>query len=89
VRTIDVVPGECRDFGDVGLTNVLQWIERLGKASALVFIILLVMAAIYLALGNESYANVLAEYAYYSLVASVILMLIVVAKEGREVENKD
>ena len=59
-----------------------MWLERLGKAFALVFIILLIMAAVFLAKSEESYANLLAEYAYYSLVISVVVMIIVIAKEG-------
>ncbi len=51
-------------------------IEVAGKGLVLAFIVLLVIAATYLALGEESIANVLAEYAYYSLVASVILLIV-------------
>ncbi len=68
------------------MSKILEWIEHIGKAFAIVFIIFLIMAAILLAKNEENYANLLAEYAYYSLVISVIFMIIVVAKEG---ENKN
>ncbi len=73
------------------MSNLLIWLERVGKAFAVAFMILLVMAAVLLALNNEAYANLLAEYAYYSLVISVIFMIIVVAKERDEIreEGKD
>ncbi len=46
------------------------------------FVVLLVLAAIYLAIGRENEANVLAEYAYYALVAGVVLELVAAVKEG-------
>jgi len=71
----------------INLSKILTWLERLGKAFTLVFIMLLTIAAVFLAKNEEDYANLLAEYAYYSLVISVILMIIVVAKEGDKDEK--
>ncbi len=55
-----------------------------GMPFILAFIILLVLAAIYLALGMENQANKLAEYAYYMLVVGVILELFIVIRSGDE-----
>ncbi len=71
----------------INLSEILTWLERLGKAFALVFIMLLVIAAVFLAKNEEGYANLLAEYAYYSLVISVIIMIVVIAKEGDKDEK--
>ena len=71
------------------MSRLLEWLERVGKAFALVFMILLIMAAAMLAMNHEDYANLLAEYAYYSLVVSVVSLLIVTAKEGGEEEGDE
>jgi len=56
-----------------------------GAPFVIAFQVLLVSAAGYLAIGAETIANELAVYAYYSLVAGVILQLISYLKfEKRE-----
>jgi uncharacterized membrane protein YbhN (UPF0104 family) len=49
--------------------------ENWGAPFIITFMILLIIAAIYLSLGNESYANDIAIYAYYALVIGVLLQL--------------
>ena len=57
--------------------------ESPGLPFAATFMILLVIAAAMLALGNEDLANRFAEVAYYNLVIAVILQLIAVVRESR------
>ncbi|GBF09150.1 hypothetical protein apy_08750 [Aeropyrum pernix] len=58
------------------LREILAWAgENPGGPFALAFMALLLMAAVALARGSEDLANRLAEYAYYSLVAAVLLEL--------------
>ena len=54
--------------------------ENLGAPFIIGFMTLLTSAAIYLSLGDEAFAEKLAEYAYYSLVIGVILQLISLKK---------
>lgn len=49
--------------------------SSIGAPFVVAFIILLTVAAGYLAVGEEALANKLAEYAYYSLVVGVALQL--------------
>ena len=49
--------------------------ENWGAPFIIAFMILLIIAAGYLSAGNESFANELAIYAYYSLVVGVLLQL--------------
>ncbi|MEB3755311.1 MAG: hypothetical protein GSR79_00395 [Desulfurococcales archaeon] len=51
---------------------------------ALLFVLLIVVAAVYLGLGDEGVANVFAELAYYSLVLSVSLAVSLLGAEGEE-----
>ncbi|MEM3871154.1 MAG: hypothetical protein QXE05_01120 [Nitrososphaeria archaeon] len=48
------------------------------------FMVLLSMAAIYLSLGNESYANDIAVYAYYMLILGIILQIVSYIKYGNK-----
>ena len=50
--------------------------ENPGGPFIVAFIILVLLAATYLALGNEALANKVAEVGYYFLVAGVLLQLI-------------
>jgi len=63
--------------------NLTYLKENWGAPFIITFMILLIAAATYLAIGNEPIANKLAEYAYYSLVIGVILQLIVCIKYER------
>ncbi len=53
------------------------------KVAAVAFMILLVVAAVELGVGSEKLANTLAEYAYYCLVAAVLLLIISMSLERR------
>ena len=73
----------------MGLPGYLEYLLRNIKASPgvpfiIAFMILLILAAIYLAIGLEPVANKLAEYAYYMLVVGVILELIVLIRSRDE-----
>jgi len=57
--------------------------ENWGAPFIIVFMVLLIVAAVFLALGFEFLAERLAEFAYYFLVAGVVLQLVVVIKEER------
>jgi len=54
-----------------------------GAPFIVVFMVLLVVAAVFLGLGLEFLAERLAEFAYYFLVVGVVLQLVVVIKEER------
>ncbi|BAN90214.1 hypothetical protein [Aeropyrum camini] len=72
------------------LSRVVRWAgENPGGPFALAFMALLLMAAVALARGSEDLANRLAEYAYYSLVAAVVLELAstLLSREGGEEED--
>jgi len=58
--------------------------QNWGAPFIIAFTTLLITAATYLALGNEATANKLAEYAYYSLVAGVLLQLACLIREERK-----
>ena len=60
-----------------------------GAPFIVAFIYLLLLASIYLALGNEGAANLLAEYAYYSLVIGVLLELVSVIRSRPSEEEAD
>lgn len=57
--------------------------ENWGAPFIVVFMVLLVVAAVFLGLGLEFLAERLAEFAYYFLVVGVVLQLVVVIKEER------
>jgi len=57
-------------------------LENPGNSAIIQFIIFLMAAATYLALGSESLANRLAELAYYSLVLGVTATLFTIVHEG-------
>ena len=57
--------------------------ENWGAPFIIVFMVLLVVAAVFLGLGLEFLAERLAEFAYYFLVVGVVLQLVVVIKEER------
>jgi len=61
--------------------------ENWGAPFIIAFMILLVIAAGYLAYGNEAFANDIAVYAYYSLVIGVILQIICYIKYGEDKHN--
>jgi len=60
-------------FLEINLTYLL---ENWGAPFIILFMLIMIVAATQLALGNEPLANILAEYAYYALVIGVILQLI-------------
>ena len=62
------------------LANYLR--ENPGAVPVIAFMVLLMMAAAWLALGLEGTANKMAELAYYFLVAGVALQLYATLKEG-------
>ena len=70
-----------------GKVKYIKYLERVGVTLIVAFMILLVSAAIFLALGDELTANKLAEIAYYMLVGGVVIQLIVVVKEGDKGEE--
>ena len=70
-----------------GKVKYVKYLERAGVTLIVAFMILLVSAAIFLALGDELTANKLAEIAYYMLVGGVVIQLIVVVKEGGKGEE--
>ncbi|NPA23434.1 MAG: hypothetical protein GXO23_03970, partial [Crenarchaeota archaeon] len=57
--------------------------ENPGRPFIIAFMILLIIAATELAIGNTAAANKLAEIAYYYLVIGVILTIYTVVKEER------
>ena len=63
--------------------------ENWGAPFIIAFMILLTVAAAYLAVGMESLANDIAVYAYYNLVAGVILQLISCIKESKVEETSN
>ena len=67
-RTLKKLPLKMR------LKNYLK--ENWGAPFVIGFMILLSTAAVYLSIGNETLADELAVYAYYSLVLGVLLQLI-------------
>jgi len=62
--------------------------ENLGAPFVIGFQVLLLVAAGFLVLGNSALANEVAVYAYYSLVAGVVLQLISFVRQGKEAEKK-
>jgi len=66
-----------------------EYIEREpGAPFILVFVGLLVTATLFLCMNNDTFAEKLAEYAYYSLVAGILLQCIaVVIKNGEKTSS--
>jgi hypothetical protein len=62
--------------------------ENWGAPFIIAFMILLIIAAIYLSIGNEAYANEIAIYAYYALVIGVLLQLASYIKYARKEEKQ-
>lgn len=60
----------------------------LGRGLVVAFMILLVLAAVALAAGNEGLANQLAEYAYYTLASGVALLLASTVLTGSEEDDR-
>ena len=68
----------------INVAKLIQYFkENWGSPFVLGFMILLMTAAAYLAMGQEAVANDLAVYAYYSLVAGVALQLAAFIRENR------
>lgn len=63
--------------------------ENWGAIFVLAFMILLMIGAGSLAIGLDSFANEVAVFAYYALVAGVFLELACFLKNGRRKGNKD
>jgi|YelNatPaOPRAMG01_1025707.scaffolds.fasta_scaffold158617_2 predicted tellurium resistance membrane protein TerC len=63
--------------------------ENWGAPFIICFMILLMVAALFLAEGVELVANEIAVYAYYFLVAGVILQLICYLKYGPKEESDE
>jgi len=68
---IKIRRGKIRDFRDWGAPFIIA------------FIILLIVCAGFLALGNGALANEVAVYAYYSLVVGVVLQLATFIRDER------
>jgi len=64
--------------------DVTYFMENPGAPFIIVFLALLVICAFILASGGEPGANALAVYAYYSLVAGVVLQLVAYVKTGKK-----
>jgi len=62
--------------------------ENWGAPFIIAFMILLRIAAIYLSIGNEAYANEIAIYAYYALVIGVFLQLASYIKYAKKEEEQ-
>ncbi|RUM46990.1 MAG: hypothetical protein DSY37_03865 [Hyperthermus sp.] len=62
-------------------------LEMLGRGLVIAFMIVLLLAAVALAIGNEVFANQLAERAYYMLVAGVVSLLASTSLAGGGGEN--
>jgi uncharacterized membrane protein YbhN (UPF0104 family) len=62
--------------------------ENWGTPFIIAFMILLIIAAIYLSIGNEAYANEIAIYAYYALVIGVFLQLASYIKYAKKEEEQ-
>jgi uncharacterized membrane protein YbhN (UPF0104 family) len=62
--------------------------ENWGAPFIIAFMILLIIAAIYLSIGNEAYANEIAIYAYYALVIGVFLQLASYIKYAKKEEKQ-
>ncbi len=60
-----------------------ELLENPGRPFIIAFMILLIIAAVELAIGNEVLANRAAEIAYYYLVIGVILTIYAVVREER------
>ena len=69
------------------ITDYLK--ENWGAPFIICFMILLVVAALFLAEGVELVANEIAVYAYYFLVVGVILQLICYLKYGPKEESDE
>ena len=63
--------------------------EKLGAPFILGFTLFLVIAAGSLSMGLDVLANEVAVYAYYALVAGVVLQLVCFVKFGEKGGNKD
>ncbi|MHA1594146.1 MAG: hypothetical protein ACTSXX_05315 [Candidatus Baldrarchaeia archaeon] len=57
--------------------------ENLGAPFVMAFMALLITAAVFLAVGDEDFANTLAVYAYYNLVIGVVLQLVALVRSER------
>ncbi|HIQ13732.1 MAG TPA: hypothetical protein EYH44_05075 [Thermoprotei archaeon] len=69
------------------ITNLIKYFrENWGAPFIIAFMGLLIGAAYYLSIGNDKYANTLAEYAYYNLVIGVALQFISYIKYGGDEE---
>ena len=62
--------------------------ENWGAPFIIAFMMLLIIAAIYLSIGNEAYANEIAIYAYYALVIGVFLQLASYIKYAKKEEKQ-
>ena len=63
--------------------------ENLGAPFIIGFMLLLMVAAGSLSMGLDVLANEVAVYAYYALVAGIVLQLICFVKFGEKGGNKD
>ena len=63
--------------------------ENWGAPFVLGFIVLLVVAAVFLAVGLEWLASEVANYAYFALVAGVVLQLVCFLKFGEKGGDRD
>jgi heme/copper-type cytochrome/quinol oxidase subunit 4 len=63
--------------------------ENWGAPFVLGFMVLLVVAAVFLAVGLEWLANEVANYAYFALVAGAVLQLVCFLKFGEKGDDMD
>lgn len=62
--------------------------ENLGTTLIIAFMILLILSAVFLLMGKESYANIVAVYSYYSLIIGVFLQLISFLRNKKKISNE-
>ncbi|NPA69283.1 MAG: hypothetical protein GXO26_00585, partial [Crenarchaeota archaeon] len=68
----------------IGKTILRELKENPGRPFIIAFMVLLIIAAAELAIGNTTIANKLAEIAYYYLVIGVILTIATIVREERK-----
>lgn len=77
-----------KGFGVAFPLKVKRYVrENWGAPFILVFMVLLLVAAVSLLVGLASLANDVALYSYYSLVVGVILQLVCFLKYGKKVSG--
>ena len=79
-----------KDFALRFLGRIRRYVrENWGAPFILGFMLLLMVAAVFLAVGSEWLASEVANYAYFALVAGVVLQLACFLKYGEKGGNDD